>query len=60
MPESIKYSKALRDLYQYCRDKPALGNIGAIVNFFNDNTTDSFKFKQNYLRKEMIVKQVLK
>ena len=43
---SVFYSKTSRNLYQYCRDKPALGNIGAIVNFINDNTTYSFKFKE--------------
>ena len=32
-------------MYQYCRDKLALKDNGAIVDF-DDNTTDMFKFKE--------------
>ena len=32
-------------MYQYCRDKLALNDNGAIVDF-DDNTTDMFKFKE--------------
>ena len=49
---SNNYSKTSGRLYQYCRDEPALDNIGAIVYFTNDNTTDLLKFK------EKITKQV--
>ena len=44
----VKYSKALRNLHKYCRDESVLSNIGGIVNFFNDKTNDSFKFKEKY------------
>ena len=33
-------------LFQYYRDKRASDNNGAAVDFNNDNTTDSFKFKE--------------
>ena len=39
------YSKTLETLLQYYRNEPALGNIGTIVDFTDDNTADSFKFK---------------
>ena len=39
-------SETLRSLYQYCRNEPALDNTGAIVDFPNENTTDSFKLEE--------------
>ena len=30
-------------LYQHCRDEPALDSNGTIVDFTNNNITDSFK-----------------
>ena len=39
------YSKTLRILYQYYRDELAAGNAGAIVDFTNSVTADSFKLK---------------
>ena len=44
---SGNYSKKLGSLYQYYKNEPAVDNTGAIVDFPNDNTTDSFKFKEN-------------
>ena len=32
-------------MWQYCKDRPAVNNNNAIVNFNRDNATDSFKFK---------------
>ena len=42
---SNNYSKISGNLFQYYRDKPALNNDGAIVNFADKYATDSFKFK---------------
>ena len=42
---STYYSKTSRILYQYYRDELAAGNAGAIVDFTNRVTTDSFKLK---------------
>ena len=36
-------------MHQYCRDELALDNYGAIVDFTNDNTTDSFKCKEKVI-----------
>ena len=32
-------------MWQYCKDIPAVDNNNAIVDFTNDNLTDSFNFK---------------
>ena len=42
---SDNYSKTSGSLWQYCKDIPAVNNNGAIVNFNEDNDTDSFNFK---------------
>ena len=41
---SDNYSKTSGSLWQYCKDIPAVNN-NAIVDFTNDNLTDSFNFK---------------
>ena len=44
---SDAYSKMSERLWQYYRDKPALGNNGNIIDFHaNSNNSVSFKFKQ--------------
>ena len=40
------YSKTLRGLYQYYRDKPALDNNKNITDFLDNDNSISFKFKQ--------------
>ena len=42
---SDNYSKTSRSLWQYTKDIPAVDNNNAIVNFANNNLTDSFNFK---------------
>ena len=42
---SDNYSKTSGSLWQYCQDIPAVDNNNAIVNFTNNNLTDSFNFK---------------
>ena len=42
---SNNYSKTYRSLWQYCKDIPALDNNNAIVNFAENNLTDSFGSK---------------
>ena len=42
---SDNYSKTLGSLWQYCKDIPAVDNNNAIVNFAENNLTDSFNFK---------------
>ena len=37
-------SKTSRTLWQYCKDIPAIDN-NAVVNFAENNLTDSFNFK---------------
>ena len=39
------YLKTSGSLWQYCKDIPAVTNVGNIVDFTATNTTDSFKFK---------------
>ena len=39
------YSKTSGSLWQYTKDIPAVDNNNAIVNFTNNNLTDSFNFK---------------
>ena len=42
---SDNYSKTSGSLWQYCKDIPAVNNNNAIVNFTENNLTDSFNFK---------------
>ena len=42
---SDNYSKASGSLWQYCEDMPAIDNNNAIVNFTNNNLTETFNFK---------------
>ena len=42
---SDNYSKRSGRLWQYCKDIPAVDNNNAIVNFAENNLTDSFNFK---------------
>ena len=42
---SDNYLKTSGSLWQYCKDIPAVDNNNAIVNFTENNLTDSFNFK---------------
>ena len=42
---SDNHSKTSGNLWQYCKEIPAINDGGAIVNFNGANTTDSFNFK---------------
>ena len=42
---SDNYAKTSGSLCQYCKDIPAVDNNNAIVNFTENNLTDSFNFK---------------
>ena len=42
---SDNYSKTSGSLWQYCKDIPAVDNNNAIVNFAENNFTDSFNFE---------------
>ena len=42
---SDNYAKTSGGLWQYCKDIPAVDNNNAIVNFAENNLTDSFNFK---------------
>ena len=42
---SDNYSKTFGSLWQYCKEIPAVGNNGNIVDFKGANATDSFNFK---------------
>ena len=42
---SDNYSKTSGSLWQYCKDIPAVDNNNAIVDFAENNLTDSFNFK---------------
>ena len=42
---SDNYLKTSGSLWQYCKDIPAVDNNNAIVNFADNNLTDSFNFK---------------
>ena len=44
---SDNYAKTSGSLWQYCLIKPALNN-GAIVDFADNNLTDSFNFKVKF------------
>ena len=41
----INYSKTSGRLWQYCKDIPAVNNDDAVVNFTDNNLTDSYKLK---------------
>ena len=43
---SNNFSKTSGILWQYCKDKSAVNNNGAIANFFINNTTSLFKIKE--------------
>ena len=43
--DSDNYSKTFGSLWQYCKDIPAVDDNNAIVNFTDNNLTDSFNFK---------------
>ena len=45
MEYSDNYSKISGSLWQYCKDIPAVDNNNAIVNFAENNLTDSVNFK---------------
>ena len=42
---SDNYSKTSRSLWHCCEDTPAVDSNNAIVNFAENNLTDSFNFK---------------
>ena len=42
---SDNYAKTSKSLWQFCKDIPAVDNNNAIVNFTENNLTDSFNFK---------------
>ena len=42
---SENYSKISGSQWQYCKDIPAVDGDGNIINFNEDNNTDSFNFK---------------
>ena len=42
---SDNYSKTCGSLWQYCKNIPAVDNNNAIIDFSNNNLTDSFNFK---------------
>ena len=42
---SDNYSKTSGSLWQYCKDIPAVNDDNAVVDFTNNNLTDSFNFK---------------
>ena len=42
----IIIQKTSGSLWQYCKDTPAVDNKDMIVEFGEDNLTDSFKFKE--------------
>ena len=44
-------------LWQYCKDEPAVNNDGSLANFFDNNTTDSFKFKDKQPVKQVAIAQ---
>ena len=43
---SDNYSKTSGNLWQYCKDIPAVNNNGEIVDFGEGNLTDSFNSKE--------------
>ena len=42
---SDNYSKTSGSLWQYCKEIPAVNNVGDIVIFNTANATDTFNFK---------------
>ena len=55
-------SKKSGSLWQYCKDIPAVDNNNAIVNFTNNNITDSFYFFNSFnsAKLEMMEQKLLK
>ena len=55
-------SKKSGSLWQYCKDIPAVDNNNAIVNFTNNNITDSFNFFNSFnsAKLEMMEQKLLK
>ena len=45
MEYSDNYAKTSGSFWQYCLDMPAVNGDNAIVNFTENNLTDSFNFK---------------
>ena len=45
LEDTSAYEKTSGSLWQYCKDIPAVDNNNAIVNFTENNLTDSFNFK---------------
>ena len=45
---SDNYAKTTGTLWQYCKDIPARNNNNNIINFTEDNLTDSFNFKAKF------------
>ena len=52
---SDNYSKTSKSLWQYCKDITAIDNNNAIVNFAENNLTDSFSFKVRSRTLEMLL-----
>ena len=44
MKYSTNYSKTSGSLWQYCKDMQAVDNNGDIIDFNENNVTDSFSF----------------
>ena len=58
---SDNYSKTSGSLWQYCKDILAVDNNNAIVNFAENNLTDSFNFKvKTLLKLETMEQKILK
>ena len=47
---SNNYSKISGNSYKYCRDEPVSDNTGAIVDFANNTSTASLRFKNKTTR----------
>ena len=54
---SDNYSKTSGSLWQYYKYIPAVNNNGNIVDFGEDNLTDSLNLKKKKLVKEVIMEQ---
>ena len=46
---SYNYSKTSGGLWQYCKEIPAINDVGNIVDFNGANATDSFNFKNKII-----------
>ena len=51
---SPAYEKTSGSVWQYCKVTPAVDNNNAIVNFTNNNLTDSFNFKVKLTRQKLL------